>query len=682
MTQTRKSWAQDELEEKEIILKRFWDECVNSPDATLRENSLRNLKNYFLRTHPPRGTNIKDWGDKLNREWADGSAFKDKDTFYSYFTHIASMKSVGYAENLVPARTFGTDSARVSSTDLAELAQYAQDKDVAISSAFGSIHASVQSSCTGGCTTSDVISTQSVTKVFTGVLALRLLEEDIISHNEFTRAPLQISDTTRQTLEAHGKTKILGQLETVSLHQALTHHGGLGVGEGISEGDYYGAYLVAVESAKESDKPYPEITSVNSFLQFIPNQVSISGPVDDGKSFVYSNSGIILAALSLEHLYNKFATKHPERNLPPLDFDGILKQYVTGPSAANMKCFEASPENLPTKFNPDDQLSMHMVGTPGGGYHTTVEDLQKFAKWLGGKCHEEKFQNLVVGFGQEFCPNPESHRIEHTGDGPFNSMFFSLNWENGNVVIVANNQGANIASEVGRLINENILMRPQEKKLSRSSSTGNIADMLGVSPATLTLSTTQRQEPEKNYTIEHQSSINMELKFIYDQDQHDRLSIATLDPMRDAARKEAAMNLIESIAQPTKEDYYHAAIIFQHGNCEADYKLAHELAQKSVALGDYKPSEMHAADNRFLVASTYDRWQLNQDPPNPQKFGTQYAGKDDEKLGWKKDELIPPNPKHQYDRLTIDKERSSIGLGSIEQQERDWGIKRDSVKLK
>lgn len=682
MTQARKNWAQEELEEKEIILKRFWDERVNSPDASLRENSLRNLKNYFFRSHPPREANINDWGDKLNREWADGSAFKDEETFYSYFTHITSMKSVGYAENLVPAREFGTRAARVSSTDLGALSQYTQDKDIAISSAFGSIHTGIKSSCTGGCATSDVISTQSVTKIFTGVLALRLVECGIISENEFTRLPLQISDATRQTLEALGKSKILEQLEKVSLHQALTHHAGLGVGEGISEGDYYGAYLAAVESARATGTTFPQISSVNSFLQFIPNQTAVYGAVDDRNSFVYSNSGIILAALSLEHLYNKFAAEHPDRNLPPLDFNGLLKQYVTGPTAAEMKCFEASPENLPTKFNPDDQLSAHMVGTPGGGYHSTVEDLQKFAEWLSVKCHEERFQKLIVDFGQEFCPNPESHRIEHTGDGPFNSMFFSLNWENGNVAIVANNRGANIASEVGRLINENILMRPQEKKLTRSSSTGNIADRLGVSPDALLPSATQSPVSDRIHATQHQSSINMELKSLYDQDQHDRLSIETLDPLRDAARREAAIKIIDSIAQPTKEDYYHAAIIFQHGNCEADYKLAHELAKKSVALGDYKPNEVHATDNRFLVASTYDRWQLNQDPPQPQKYGTQYAGKDDEKLGWKKDELIPPDTKHQYDRSAIDKDRASIGLGSIDQQERDWGIKRDSVRLK
>lgn len=679
MTQTRKSWAQEEQEEKEIILKRFWDERVNLPDASMRENSLRNLKNYFLRTHPPRGVNIKEWGDKLNREWADGSAFKDEETFYSYFAHISSMKSVGYAENLVPTRTFGTGSAHVSSTDLAVLAQYAQDKDIAISSTFGSLSSGIKSSCTGGCTTSDVISTQSVTKVFTGVLALRLLEEGIISEEEFTRAPLQISDATRQTLEAHGKTKILDQVEKVSLHQALTHHAGLGVGEGISEGDYYGAYLAAVESAQATGNPYPQITSVNSFLQFIPNQVAISGAVNDGNSFVYSNSGIILAALSLEHLYNKFAAEHPDRNLPPLDFNGMLKQYVTGPAAANMKCFQASPENLPTKFNPDDKLSAHMVGTPGGGYLSTVEDLQKFAEWLSGKCHEERFQKLIVDFGQEFCPNPESHRIEHTGDGPFNSMFFSLNWENGNVAIVANNQGANIASEVGRLINENILMRPQEKQLTHSSSYGNIAAMLGVPPGQL--APVKEQPQAEQIAAPIQRNVNLQLQSLYEQDQSDRRSIETLDPQRDASRRETAIAIIRSIPQPTKEDYYHAAMIFQHGNSEADYKMAHDFAKKSVALGDYKTDTSYES-NRFLVASTYDRWLLNQDPPKPQEYGTQYAGKDDEKVGWKKGDLIPPSKGYIYNRDAIDKERSNRGLNNLDQQEIDWGMKSLPLKLK
>ncbi len=679
MTQTRKNWSQQEQEEKAFILKRFWNERVNSPNAALRQACLNNLKKYFLSTRPPNGMSIKDWEEKLNREWADGSAFKDINTFNSYFTHIPSLKSVGYAENLLPQRAFGNGPAHVTATDVNELSQYVADKDYTICSIFGSLNSDEISSCTRGLAATDAVSTQSVTKVLTGVLALRLLEEGIISADTYTTPPLQISDASRKALELLGKFKILEQLTKVSLYQTLTHHAGLGVGEGVNVGDYYSEYLATTESASANKQIYPEMTSLKSFLQFIPNQITTSGAVNDPSSFVYSNSGMILAALSLEHLYNKFAADHPERNLPRLDFDGILTQYVTGPTAARMTCFAASPKNLPINFNPHDQLSAHMIGTPGGGYYSTIGDLHKFAAWLLGKCREENFQRLIINFGQEFCPHPDSHRIEHSGDGPFNSMFFSLNWENGNMVIVANDQRANIASEVGRLINENILMRPDNMRLTHSSSYRNIATALDVPPEQF--NPIHENTRTIDITTPAQIHINMELKSLYQEDQADRHSIETLDPRRDAARREKAIAILRTIPNPTKEDFYHIALIFQHGDCENDYRMAHEFAKKSVSIGEVNADRIYES-NHFLFASTYDRWQLNQDPPKPQKFGTQYAGKDDEKLGWIKGELIPPHHKYQYNRTAIDRDRASIGLTNIDQQESDWGIKNDSLRPK
>ena len=64
----------------------------------------------------------------------------------------------------------------------------------------------------------------------------------------------------------------------------------------------------------------------------------------------------------------------------------------------------------------------------------------------------------------------------------------------------------------------------------------------------------------------------------------------------------------------TGGDYYHAAMIFQHGENPDDYLLAHVLAMDAVAQGD--------KDARWLSAATLDRylrsiWQM-------QVFGTQY----------------------------------------------------------
>lgn len=60
-------------------------------------------------------------------------------------------------------------------------------------------------------------------------------------------------------------------------------------------------------------------------------------------------------------------------------------------------------------------------------------------------------------------------------------------------------------------------------------------------------------------------------------------------------------------------DLYHAAMIFQHGTYANHFKLANELAERSMTLG-YQPA-------RWLYAATRDRYLLA--IGRPQQFGTQ-----------------------------------------------------------
>ena len=60
-------------------------------------------------------------------------------------------------------------------------------------------------------------------------------------------------------------------------------------------------------------------------------------------------------------------------------------------------------------------------------------------------------------------------------------------------------------------------------------------------------------------------------------------------------------------------DLYHAAMIYQHGTCAEHFKLANDLAERSMALG-YQPA-------RWLYAASRDRYLLA--VGQPQQFGTQ-----------------------------------------------------------
>lgn len=111
-----------------------------------------------------------------------------------------------------------------------------------------------------------------------------------------------------------------------------------------------------------------------------------------------------------------------------------------------------------------------------------------------------------------------------------------------------------------------------------------------------------------------------ELARICEQDQADHKGDLPLNlGDRDRDRRQRVTKLIAEGALQTPEDYFHAALVFQHGDKLEDYRQAHELAKKAAEQG-------HPA-GRWLAAAAYDRWLMNQG--KPQKYGTQYTARGD-----------------------------------------------------
>ncbi len=120
--------------------------------------------------------------------------------------------------------------------------------------------------------------------------------------------------------------------------------------------------------------------------------------------------------------------------------------------------------------------------------------------------------------------------------------------------------------------------------------------------------------------------MNKELQALFEQDQADRRAFEQLDHeqiqqmlQRDRERRQRVEELIGSEALQAPEDYFHAAMVFQHGEKLEDFWKAHELAMRGAELGH--------PDCRWLSAAAYDRWLMNQG--KPQKYGTQYTTRDD-----------------------------------------------------
>jgi hypothetical protein len=83
---------------------------------------------------------------------------------------------------------------------------------------------------------------------------------------------------------------------------------------------------------------------------------------------------------------------------------------------------------------------------------------------------------------------------------------------------------------------------------------------------------------------------------------------------RDRAREAKVKELLASDAPRTGADFFHAAMVLQHGSSPEDYLLAHELSVLAIGQGERRA--------RWLAAASMDRYLMN--IGRPQRFATQY----------------------------------------------------------
>jgi hypothetical protein len=121
------------------------------------------------------------------------------------------------------------------------------------------------------------------------------------------------------------------------------------------------------------------------------------------------------------------------------------------------------------------------------------------------------------------------------------------------------------------------------------------------------------------------ANANQELAALYREDQGDRqgdetkINWATIGP-RDVARRKRVREILKAGGIKSADDYFHAAMVFQHGAELDDYRLAHEMAAKAA---DLDPGLGSA---RWLAAAAKDRLLMNSG--KPQWYGTQIVERD------------------------------------------------------
>jgi hypothetical protein len=86
---------------------------------------------------------------------------------------------------------------------------------------------------------------------------------------------------------------------------------------------------------------------------------------------------------------------------------------------------------------------------------------------------------------------------------------------------------------------------------------------------------------------------------------------------QDAFRRERVLAILQQGEIRSAKDYFHAAMIFQHGNTSDQIRLAHSFATIAASLDPSLPNA------NWLKAATWDRLLLNFD--QPQWYGTQFV---------------------------------------------------------
>ena len=123
--------------------------------------------------------------------------------------------------------------------------------------------------------------------------------------------------------------------------------------------------------------------------------------------------------------------------------------------------------------------------------------------------------------------------------------------------------------------------------------------------------------------------------------------------MEDNQREVELHQMLDSGQVRTANDYFHAALIFQHGDRHEDYLLAHVLAVNAMSLGN------HYA--RWLAAATLDRYLLS--VSQPQIYGTQFESTAVKSDAWTQQTINPS--------LISDSMRAAACVISITEQKKN-----------
>lgn len=476
-------WLKEAKADIPRVLKAFWQRRIKREDPQF---DWEGFKGFVIGTYTAAGN---EWTKEVNSQFE--MILREKNDFEKFRNFFGDWLTIGSAmiidRNHV-IQPLEKEIKEIKEEDLQNLSEFLHDTNSSAAITLGNTKTGFKTVLSPNIPSSDPFQIHSVTKMFTGMLVLKMLEKNIISENELNK-PLEFAFGGKflNSLPEDFKHRFHDHLSQITLYQLMTHRSGLGDYYEYEKNDnngkkyqnpnsYQKAILDALERNPNSPE-LPEIQGINDLLKFSEDKLY---PIGDWK---YSNVGITLVGLAVEYAYKQHKIAHPENTIDS-DYDSLLREYILKEAGIESSHFtKFKPFN--GRYNTDEKADLaapYITAGPAGYYWTTVEDLARFGAYLHDQyTTNSTFQLLTDKYGGEF--HPEKDVFSHTGTlTGASSAFLSISLK-GNIIAIACDNSDDAANSLEARIKRNIFSETLERV--SLSTTAQAAMLLEISPTLL-----------------------------------------------------------------------------------------------------------------------------------------------------------------------------------------------------
>lgn len=473
--QPKDGWIEEAKKDIPRILRGFWERRIKSEDPKFNRER---FKGFIKSTYHAAGNEWTASVDKefeiIIREKNDFERFRR--FFGDWFTIFSAM--VVDRNHIIQPQEKVTD---IKDDDLLGVSEFLDATKVSAAITLGNAQSEFKTVLSPNIPSSAPFQIHSVTKMFTGVLVLKMVENNFLPEEELNKPLKEAFDGEfLKSLPKEFKERFGSHLAEVSLFQLMTHNGGLG--------DYYESENKAVEmqnshsyqkaildalSKNPAHPDVPKIVQISDLLQYAEDKTY---PVGE---YHYSNVGMVLVGLAVEYAYKR---KSPEKTVTA-DFESLLQEFVLKEAKIEPKNFSKTmpPEGRFNKDKQADPAAPFITASPAGHHWTTVEDLARFGVYFYKEyTTNSRFHSLVERYGKEF--HPEEGVFSHSGTlTGASSAFLSIS-KKGNIIAVACDNSDENANALEFRLKQKIFSEPaQHSKDARKedmamSSTGRPSD--------------------------------------------------------------------------------------------------------------------------------------------------------------------------------------------------------------